>query len=615
MNLFPHETVRQEQDKLLAAVKKTVEGGSSLVAHAPTGLGKTAAALAPALEHAIEKKKLVLFLTSRLTQHKLAMETVKLIKEKHNVDIPVVDLIGKKHMCLQKGVENLKGKEFTDYCKSVREDEICEYYNNLKTKEQTSAAAKSVLVQLGKKTCLPEEVKVACEEHKLCPYEITMLLAKSAAVIVMDYSYIFNPRIREGFFARINKELADCIVIVDEGHNLPDRVKELATERITTTTLKRAIKEAETYNETLQRPLTELEKNITQLADPIEDEAYLSREELLDVVASIAEVEPFIMQLEAIATAVREEQKTSSCGVLAEFLAAWMNDEDGYTRILAKGTDGLGKQFFQINYRCLDPSVITTQVFNDAHSSIVMSGTLTPVDMYEALLGLEGASMTLQSPFAKRNRLNLVLPKTTTKFTKRSDAMTQQTADICTELLSLIPGNVAIFFPSYKLLQDVQHYLDTQTSKTVLAEHPSLTKEEREHLLTKFRASQLQGAVLLGVMGGSFAEGIDLPGNELRGVIVVGLPLGKPDLETKALIDYYDEKFGKGWAYGYTFPAFNRTLQSAGRCIRTETDRGAIIFLDERYAWQNYMACFPKDWDVRVSLLYKNMLEEFFAQE
>jgi DNA excision repair protein ERCC-2 len=115
-------------------------------------------------------------------------------------------------------------------------------------------------------------------------------------------------------------------------------------------------------------------------------------------------------------------------------------------------------------------------------------------------------------------------------------------------------------------------------------------------------------------MGGNFGEGIDLPGDYLKGVIIVGLPLQRPDLETEALIKYYDDKFKKGWDYGYLFPAFNRALQSAGRCIRSETDKGVIIFLDERYTWKNYNRCFPPSWSLKTTLLYEKMIEDFFKE-
>ena len=86
----------------------------------------------------------------------------------------------------------------------------------------------------------------------------------------------------------------------------------------------------------------------------------------------------------------------------------------------------------------------------------------------------------------------------------------------------------------------------------------------------------------------------------------------KPDLETKALVEYFNKKFNKGWDYGYVFPAFNKCFQGAGRCIRSETDKGVVVFLDERYAWPNYIRCFPNKNSIKISLLYKKMIERFF---
>jgi DNA excision repair protein ERCC-2 len=120
---------------------------------------------------------------------------------------------------------------------------------------------------------------------------------------------------------------------------------------------------------------------------------------------------------------------------------------------------------------------------------------------------------------------------------------------------------------------------------------------------------------LLATISGSFGEGIDLPGDFLKGVIVVGLPLTRPDLESKSLIDYYDKKFGKGWDYGYLYPAFTKAIQSSGRCIRTEKDRGVVVFLDERYAWPRYYNCFPKDWKFITTVLFERNIQNFFEQK
>jgi DNA excision repair protein ERCC-2 len=640
--LFPHDSVRPQQDTFITKVLETIDRKGQLVVHAPTGLGKTAAALAPTIERAIKLNKVVIFMTSRLTQHALALETVSRIRQKHNVSINVVDLIGKKHMCLQPGVERLGGKEFAEYCKAVREDGLCEHYTRMKNGEQLSSHAKSVLVQLGKKAPnTPENVKAMCEEeeYRVCPYEITMLMAKDARVIITDYSYIFNERIRDGFFKRINRELQDCILVIDEGHNLPERIKELATERVSTNVIRRAMRELEKLQqEDHKHHLQLMAEALAKLGEAMKDEKHVTRDAFLSEIKRICDINMLIEDLNTAADQVREEQKSSSCGTVADFLEAWAGDDDGFTRILARKDDRFEKDegpkeeqhalfgarridmpsasrlpSLELRYRCLDPGVITKPVLDDAYSTIIMSGTLMPTAMYAQVLGTTDPELlTLPSPFPHENRLNIIIPKTTTKFTTRSAQMFEDMALICAQVVNTVPGNIAIFFPSYMLLEEVKKHLDTKSHKTVFTEHPSFTKEEREGLLGRFKQYKHDGAVLLGVMGGSFSEGIDLPGDELRTVIIVGLPLGRPDLETKALIDYYDQKFGRGWDYGYTFPAFNKTLQSAGRCIRTETDRGAIIFLDERYAWQSYYQCFPKEWRIKISLKYEDLLKDFF---
>ena len=142
-----------------------------------------------------------------------------------------------------------------------------------------------------------------------------------------------------------------------------------------------------------------------------------------------------------------------------------------------------------------------------------------------------------------------------------------------------------------------------------------MSKKEKTDMLERFKKYNKSGAVLLAVVSGSFGEGIDLPGDLLKAAIIVGLPLQVPDLETKALIQYYDEKFSKGWDYGYLFPAMNRAMQSAGRVIRSETDKGAVIFLDERYAWPNYYRCLPMNENIEITRNYKKRIEAFFSYD
>lgn len=243
-----------------------------------------------------------------------------------------------------------------------------------------------------------------------------------------------------------------------------------------------------------------------------------------------------------------------------------------------------------------------------------MSGTLLPLNMYKEILGLPKKTETLElvSPFKKENKLNLIIPKTSTKYTERNDKNFKEIATIISKITNSITGNSAIFFPSYKLRDDVYMHLNSLSKKTAFLEVPNMSTTEKSDFLNNFKKYSQIGAILLGVSGGSFSEGIDLPGDLLKCVIVVGLPLPKPDLETKTIISYYNNLFGKGWDYGYVFPAFNKTLQSAGRCIRSETDKGVIVFLDERYAWPNYYNCFPKDWNMQIVHGFEKPIIDFF---
>lgn len=622
---WPYERMRPEQDKLVDAVTSTIKTKQSLVAHAPTGLGKTVASLVPAIETAIEKGLVVIFMSGRHTQHQIAIETSKLIKDRHNLDFSVVNLVGKKWLCLQPGVDQLTSRGFAEYCKAMKADSRCEFYENLKRGEEQSPAAKELLKQLGSITPLTtQEVKAAATEAKLCPYEITVMLARKATLIITDYLYLFDPGIRQLFLARIGRKLEECILIVDEAHNLPERVKEMGSDRLNTLILNRAIAEAEKHHHdeiaTKLKRLGELVQRTGTFTDERgvtidgEAERYVTKEGFLEGVERIHDPEQFQEWLEKVADTIREEQRSSFIGAVAHFLKLWnLVEGPGHTRIIARER-GKMEWMTTLNLRCLDPSVITHEVFEECHSAILMSGTLTPPGMYAALLGIREANLlVLESPFPEENRLNLIIPKTSTKFTQRSDQMWQEIADILRKVVLTVPGNVAVYFPSYAILERVASLLDRGLPKTVLAEQRGMTKDEKQLFLNKFRGYKERGAVLLGVITGSFGEGIDLPGDELKGVVVVGLPLSKPDLEANASIQYYEAKFRKGWEYGYTIPAFNKTLQSAGRCIRSGTDRGVIVFLDERYEWPRYLGLFPKEWRMKSTLLYEKLIKEFFG--
>ncbi len=611
--LFPYSTIRPVQDAMIKDVQIAVSSGKNLIAHAPTGLGKTAAVLAPALSVALKKNLTVFFLTSRHTQHAIAIETLRLIKEKHKINFSVVDLVGKKDMCARSEVEAFPSRYFHDYCKSLREKDNCDFYLNFRKDNQLSASSKNVLKFINSLPAHTEEVVDSSKKQSVCPYEVASHAAKDASVIIADYNCLFNSRIRESFFGRSSKALNDAVIIVDEAHNLPGRMREMLTARLSTLIIDRAMSEAETWNENdIKTFLASLRYGMEQLATS--PELAISKEQLLAAVEGY-DLNDILKSMSDLAETVRETEKQSFIGSVADFLLSWMGGDEGFARILTVKESARGKTIVVSNH-CLDSSVATKSVIEEAHSVIMMSGTLTPMIMYRDILGFpsDTALKEYGNPLPKENKLSLIVKDATTKFSSRNEQQFMNLADICARAASSVQGNLAIFFPSYFLMSQIHTYLHEKLSKKVFKEHQGMSKSAKQQLLKGFKQESLKGGVLLAVIGGSFSEGINLPGNFLNGVIVVGLPFVQPDLCNKALINYYDKNFGKGWDYGYVFPAFTKALQSAGRCIRSETDKGVIMFVDERYAWTNYYRCFPKDLAPKTTTFYQQAIDEFFGK-
>jgi len=616
---FPYSSIRKSQEDLIKDVQDTVGKKAGLIAHAPTGLGKTAATLAPILAETIEKKDLtIFFLTSRHTQHNIVTKTLRQIKDKYKINFGAVSIIGKKWMCAMPETAALYSKEFASYCKALRDDDQCEFYSRTGSRSKPSFECKKAVQQISKSSPVEtEKIISVCKKEKLCPYEVSLILASSAKIIVTDYFYVLNPLIRNIFLNKIGKNLENSIVIFDEAHNLPSRTRDLMTTKLSTFIIERAIKEAHKYRfGEVEMYLKEMNEALINLANNIStgEENLIPKDVFNEKINRINDYDEISAALEFAADEVRENEKSSYIGSVALFMEVWPGSDKGYARIISKKQTKYG-DMISIAYRCLDPSLFTKDLIEKSYSTILMSGTLSPTSMYRDLLGFpeKTTEKTYPSPFPEKNKLAMIIPKTTTKYTMRSDEQFSEIARICLEIINLIPGNSAIFFPSYFILEKVKENLKPKCEKKVFVEEPGMSKETRKDLIDEFSKSK-ENCVLLGVASGSFGEGVDIPGNVLKGVIVVGLPLQKPNLETKELIKYYDEKFSKGWDYGYIMPAITKALQNAGRCIRSETDKGVMIFLDERYPWPSYLKCFPEDWDLKISVDYKEQIEDFFKK-
>ncbi len=622
--LFPFSRIREEQRRMLEGVVKTLENGGSLLANAPTGIGKTAASLPPALAYAMENGKTVFFLTPKHSHHQIVIETLRKIRDRHGKKIISVDIVGKQWTCLYEGVQDLTSKEFNQFCHAHKRNETCRFHNEVYAggSKNLSKKTKEVIREIKAKNPMhSEEISALCGRYGICPYEASILVGRSANVVICDYYHIFHPSVRQAFLSKMGKALEDVILIVDEAHNLPERVRKLMSYTLSEYTINQAIKEARVLREeNLEEDLESLINVMRSFGKRLKgDGMFIKKEEFVSRIESSTnlEIEAFTDNLEAFGEAILElpNRYRSYCMNIASFLKEWMDkkNESAHVRLFQTYLSQTGRRH-QVSLKCLDPAVYTEEIFSSVHASVLMSATLLPLDMYRTILGLHNAYMEeYHNPFPPENRLVLLTHGITTKYTKRSAHMWGKIAGILSRIINSVPGNVAAFFPSYQILDIVSGMVDVG-NKEALMEKREMKKRQRRELYKQLaRLSDGRGGVLFAVQAGSFSEGMDFPGRMLDCVVVVGLPLEKPTLETEALINYYDFKFGRGWDYGYIYPAMNRALQAAGRCIRSETDRGVIVLMDDRFNWRNYRKCFPRDMKSIITEKPEMYVKKFFT--
>jgi len=607
--LFRHDHLRPIQDSLLREAYDSISRGMHFLAHAPTGIGKTDATLSAALTYALDNEKTVLYLSPKISQHEMALKVVRGISRKYSRNIRTVEFIGKQYMCAHPLARRLKGEEFYELCRRMREKELCPHYVNYLHDERGS------YWPLFADTVLDHSAIVEkAEELEECPYEVASDLIASADVVVADYYHLFSPQSGQVFLKKLGRQLNDVVLIVDEAHNLPERVRSVISYGLSTNTLSRAAREVMGLDPEVHRILMNLADELLALDLKPGEQQAIQHDDLyswLDVNFS-----DFADDLEDLGREYLELTGKGKSALLrvARFLRGWDEGDGPFLHYVHRWRGG---DVVSVARKALDPAYVTKDIFDQLHAAILVSGTLTPGEMYRDVLGLNPRRTVIReypSPFPRRNRLNLIVPTVTTRYRYRTPEHLQKIARLVRKIIDMIPGNVAVFYPSYDYLSSSLPFLDI-SDRPVFIQRSDMSPNEIAQMLSAFRANKGRRAVLLAVAGGSLSEGVDFPGNDLLGVIIVGIPLAEMNLEIRAMIDYYEKKFGRGWFYAYIQPAIAKALQAAGRVIRSESDRGVVVYLDERYTWKNYKRAFPRDFEAVVTDMPEVYLREFWRHE
>jgi len=593
--LFPYESIREGQRQFVSDVTEAIRQKKTLLAYAPTGIGKTVGVLVPAIEHSLETGKKVLFLTSKQSQHRIAIETIRLIKARYGTKVTAVDIVSKQDMC-PRDISHEYHVIFNALCRLEQANKTCRYHNR---------EVKGLDKHIRNNILHVDELKELAANTGVCPHKAAVEAGKKANVIICDYNYVFYSHVAETMLKMLETELKDCILIVDEAHNLPDRIRIHNSKDLTANMIDEAMSEAR-KDKLIVRQLANIRNGLKKLLKTVPDggEKLIRQEDFIGIVESSisqtldgsCDLQGLIKRLMVIGDKKLEDGNTSACFDLSRFIEGFMVEHPSMIRVISR------KDKSRIFFRLLDPSMISQPIFETAEASILMSGTLFPTKMYADVLGLGTKDSILgqyRSPFPPENRPVYAITDVNTLYRQRGKDMYRKIARYIKSVSEEIPGNIAVFFPSYNIQWEVLQAIEEMGSgKELLVEARKSGKAEKEQMLRRLRKLQMMGGgMLLGVLAGSLSEGIDYKDNLLSCVMVAGVPLAPPSLEQRELEKYYDKKFGlgKGKEYGYTSPAMNNVLQAMGRPIRSGTDRAMVILMDLRYGDARYQNYFPND--------------------
>ncbi len=572
---FPHDKPRRHQDELIAAVERAFESGRHLLVSAPSGIGKTAGTLFPALQDAFRHDRRIFFVTAKNTQQQIALETLR------KIESPTATFFrAREKMCINDVYA----------CR----EEFCPHLRDFSLKLEKMQTLSRLL---GQRLITPEAMMEEGRLASLCPFELALLEAEQTDVIVCDYNYVFDPQV---YFRRFFQEAdySDAILIIDEAHNLAQRAMDYYSP-----VLER--RQVEDLRANLRHVTRELAGEIKNWLGEVEDFFARTAELSEEAKFQIESPRPAFEELKSSFTrlsmryvlekitggrAIPDDPVEDFFAVFGQFCAVLALEGKEFSYIF----DGTAGQSLKI--LCKDPSRQLAERINGFHSVVAMSATLVPVEFHRQMLGFDPArtdEIALPSPFPAANRKILIEPSVLTTYRSRGRHY-GQIADIIATTARARRGNYMALFPSYEFLRAVVEELSPGKWELRVQE-PRMGEAQREELLEALKRPE-PPKLVLAVQGGLFAEGVDYPGELLSGVIVVSPALPQVNYERELIRRYYDEEYGKGFEFAYLYPGMSRVIQSVGRLIRTETDTGVAVLVCRRFAQPQYAAMFPADW-------------------
>lgn len=619
---FPYP-YREGQRKLVGDVYRTIRRGKNLFLQAPTGVGKTISTIFPAVKAVGEElADRIFYLTAKTITATVAKETFGLLREQ-GYQAKIIQLTAKEKLCLcgNTAIEQEAADQDNPYPDFPQIKLECNPQNCPYAKGHFDRVNDAVFELLQASDLFTrEEILAQARKHRVCPFELSLDVATWCDNILCDYNYVFDPNVYlKRFFQDSSKE--KYLFLVDEAHNLVDRSREMYSATLYKEDILAVKKIMKPHNQAIARTLDKCNKAMLDFKRECEN---------YSVCESVGVLTFYLMrlvsQMEEFFEKPREfpDKKTvlDFYFELRNFVNIYDLVDENYVIYDEMQEDGR----FMIKLFCVDPSKNLQKCIDKSVSTIFFSATLLPINYYKRLLSTKEDNYAIyaQSTFDETQRLLAFGRDVSTKYTRRGPAEYEKIARYIRAAIRSKKGNYMVFFPSYKMMQDVYDVFvrvewesDTRNgvavsdepniaeesleeSLTIIMQHSNMNEAEREEFLQAFEQEDSGTLVAFCVMGGIFGEGIDLKNDRLIGAVIVGTGLPQISNEREILKQYYDKQGLSGFDYAFRYPGINKVLQAAGRVIRTQEDRGIIVLLDERFLQSDYNALYPREWKNRI---------------